>query len=264
MFGPLALKPEGGSCWAERSKPQRLRANYHKPHGTRQLFAFYTYAVGPDRLYGRMEERKGARATLRALKAIRALVPDGETIYVILDNLNHHRGLLVREWCHQNAVELAFTPTYASWANPIEAHFGPLRQFTIATPTTRAISSWPRPSATTSAGATPTRPTPSCSPLSASTGHCCGARHGVAGASLGPARPKAPTFQGFLATRPLSRPTIEFDRDWRPMKIVQPAVSGERGTQPRAKKSQPQPDARTFVVRALVVEWDRVSFLDQG
>lgn len=25
-----------------------------------------------------------------------------------------------------------FTPTYASWANPIEAHFGPLRQFTIA------------------------------------------------------------------------------------------------------------------------------------
>ncbi len=29
-------------------------------------------------------------------------------------------------------VELCFTPTYASWANPIEAHFGPLRQFTIA------------------------------------------------------------------------------------------------------------------------------------
>ncbi|GEC10773.1 hypothetical protein SSP24_84280 [Streptomyces spinoverrucosus] len=27
---------------------------------------------------------------------------------------------------------MCFTPTYASWANPIEAHFGPLRQFTIA------------------------------------------------------------------------------------------------------------------------------------
>jgi transposase len=129
-FGPLAIKPEGGRCWAERSKPQRLRANYHKPHGTRQLFAFYS--VGADRLYGRMEERKGARPTLRTLKAIRALVPDGGTIYVILDNLNHHRGQMVREWCAKNAVELAFTPTYASWANPIEAHFGPLRQFTIA------------------------------------------------------------------------------------------------------------------------------------
>lgn len=129
-FGPLAIKPEGGSCWAEMSRPQRLRANYHKPHGTRQLFAFY--AVGADRLYGRMEPRKGARPTLRALKAIRAHVPDGQRIYVILDNLNHHRGPLVRQWCEDNAVELVFTPTYASWANPIEAHFGPLREFTIA------------------------------------------------------------------------------------------------------------------------------------
>jgi transposase len=129
-FGPLAIKPEGGNCWAQKSKPQRLRANYHKPHGTRQLFAFYS--VGADRLYGRMEPAKGARPTLRALKAIRALVPDGEPIYVILDNLNHHRGPMIRSWCAANAVELVFTPTYGSWANPIEAHFGPLRQFTIA------------------------------------------------------------------------------------------------------------------------------------
>lgn len=27
--------------------------------------------------------------------------------------------------------ELCFTPTYASWADPIEAHFGPLGQFTL-------------------------------------------------------------------------------------------------------------------------------------
>ena len=32
----------------------------------------------------------------------------------------------------RNRVELCLTPTYASWANPIEAHFGPLRQFTVA------------------------------------------------------------------------------------------------------------------------------------
>jgi transposase len=129
-FGPLVIKPEGGSCWAPMSRPQRLRANYHKPHGTRQLFAFYS--LGADRLYGRMEPKKGARPTLRALMAIRALVPDDGPVYVILDNLNHHRGPLVREWCAANAVELVFTPTYGSWANPIEAHFGPLREFTIA------------------------------------------------------------------------------------------------------------------------------------
>jgi hypothetical protein len=29
-------------------------------------------------------------------------------------------------------LELCFTPTYASWADPIEAHFGPLRQFSPA------------------------------------------------------------------------------------------------------------------------------------
>lgn len=29
-------------------------------------------------------------------------------------------------------VELRFTPTYTSWANPIEAHFGPLGHFSIA------------------------------------------------------------------------------------------------------------------------------------
>ena len=58
--------------------------------------------------------------------------PDGGPIHVILDNLNHHKGKALRQWCDDNAVELAFTPTYGSWANPIEAHFGPLRQFTIA------------------------------------------------------------------------------------------------------------------------------------
>lgn len=35
-------------------------------------------------------------------------------------------------WAKKNKVELCFTSTYASWANPIEAHFGPLRQFTLA------------------------------------------------------------------------------------------------------------------------------------
>jgi hypothetical protein len=38
----------------------------------------------------------------------------------------------MRRWAVKNNVELCFTPTNASWANPIEAHFGPLRQFTLA------------------------------------------------------------------------------------------------------------------------------------
>jgi transposase len=129
-FGPLAIKPEPGACWAPVSKPQRLRANYHKPHGTRQFFAWFS--LGDDRLGGTIEKRKGWMPTLRALQSIRALRPDGKPVYVILDNLNHHKKRELRQWCADNRVELVFTPTYGSWANPIEAHFGPLRQFVIA------------------------------------------------------------------------------------------------------------------------------------
>ncbi len=129
-FGPLTIKPVGGAAWAPQGRPIRLRANYNKPHGSRQLFA--CYSIGEDHLWGRIEPAKGGAPTLRALKAIRAQLDDGERIYVILDNLNHHRGRVIREWCEDNNVELCFTPTYASWANPIEAHFGPLRQFVLA------------------------------------------------------------------------------------------------------------------------------------
>jgi transposase len=129
-FGPLTIKPVGGSAWSPEGKPQRLRANYHKPHGSRQFFAWYS--ISADQLFGNLEPRKGWAPTLRALQAIRASVDDDQPIHVILDNLNHHKNRGVREWCAANDVELVFTPTYGSWANPIEAHFGPLRQFVIA------------------------------------------------------------------------------------------------------------------------------------
>ena len=35
------------------------------------------------------------------------------------------------QWAANNNVELCYTPTYSSWANPIEAHFGPLREFVL-------------------------------------------------------------------------------------------------------------------------------------
>src|SRR5690349_24393761 len=38
----------------------------------------------------------------------------------------HRAGTAAR-----NKVALCFTPTYASWANPIEAQFGPLRTFVM-------------------------------------------------------------------------------------------------------------------------------------
>ncbi len=50
---------------------------------------------------------------------------------MILDNLSAHNRTDIRKWAKRNNVELCFTPTYSSWANPIEAHFGPLREFVL-------------------------------------------------------------------------------------------------------------------------------------
>ncbi len=128
-FGPLALHPIGGCCWATKKKPQRNRANFHKTCGVRQFHA--CYSVGDDTLFGVVRERKGAKHTLAAIKSCRAARPDGERIYVILDNLSAHKGIKIRTWCERHNVELCFTPTYSSWANPIECHFGPLRSFVL-------------------------------------------------------------------------------------------------------------------------------------
>lgn len=128
-FGPLAIHPVGGSCWAPAGRPQRQRANYNKLHGVRQFHG--CYSVGDDELWGVVREKKSAASTLKALRSIRACRPDGDQIYVILDNLSAHKGKAIRRWAERNNVELCFTPTYSSWANPIEAHFGPLREFVL-------------------------------------------------------------------------------------------------------------------------------------
>ena len=129
-FGPLALHPTKGCCWAKEKQPQRLRANYHKTCGVRQFHA--CYSVGEDDLFGVVRHRKGADHSLAAIRSCRARRPDeSERIYVILDNLSAHKGKKIRAWCDKHNVELCFTPTYSSWANPIECHFGPLRDFVL-------------------------------------------------------------------------------------------------------------------------------------
>ena len=129
-FGPLTVQPVGGSCWAQRGKPQRQPANYHKTHGVRQFHG--CYSLGEDRLWGVVRAGKSAANTLAALRSIRAARPDGQWIHVIVDNLLAHKGPKIPRWAARARVELCFTPTYSSWANPIEANFGPLRSFVLA------------------------------------------------------------------------------------------------------------------------------------
>lgn len=129
-FGPLGIRPIAGSCWAEQGKPNRRPATYRRTHGVTYFHG--CYSIGDDTLWGVNRRRKGTANSLAALKSIRAARPDGAPLHILLDNLSAHTGAGIRRWAKKNKVELCFTPTYASWANPIEAHFGPLRQFTLA------------------------------------------------------------------------------------------------------------------------------------
>ena len=129
QFGPLSIRPCHGTAWARESKPVRLPATYHRTHGIRYFHG--CYSLGDDQLWGVNRRRKGGDHTLVALKSIRAARPDGAPIYVIMDNLSANKTPAVRTWAARNKVELCFTPTSASWANPIEAQFGPLRTFTM-------------------------------------------------------------------------------------------------------------------------------------
>ncbi len=130
QFGPLSIRPCHGTCWALRKHPVRLRATYHRTHGIRYFHG--CYGLGDDQLWGVVRERKGGDHTLAALKSIRAARPGGYRLFVIMDNLSANKTPAIRRWAQRANIELCFTPTNASWANPIEAHFGPLRTFAIS------------------------------------------------------------------------------------------------------------------------------------
>ncbi|MGW5611987.1 transposase [Streptomyces sp. NPDC003753] len=104
--------------------------------------------------------------------------------YVILDNPSAHKGSKIRRWAARNKAELCFTPTNASWANPIEAHFGSLRQFTLANSTTPITPSRPAPCTATCTGPTGTLVIPTSWPPSAGNAPVSAARKASDGAAL--------------------------------------------------------------------------------
>ena len=119
--GPVTPTPKGGKGWWKRGRPGRIRANYRKPHGVAHFFGVYD--VGADELFGRWYYRKGADHVIAILKMIRARYP-GQRIWVIQDNLSSHWTKDVRAVARQLSIILVPTPTYASWLNRIECHFG--------------------------------------------------------------------------------------------------------------------------------------------
>lgn len=141
-FGPLNLQPHRGHQWApvatgpgDSASPRRRRrrATYTRPNGVRHLMGGYDLST--DRLYGHVVVHKGRTECLAFLRYLRSLHPVSVRIGIVLDNFSPHlstkKDQRVGEWAAANNVELAYTPTYSSWLNRIEAQFQALRYFAI-------------------------------------------------------------------------------------------------------------------------------------
>ncbi|WSP86329.1 transposase [Streptomyces sp. NBC_01235] len=124
---PSTRSPAGP---AREGRPERLPAAHHRTHGVRCFHG--RYSVGEDRLWGVNHCRKGADHTLAALKSIRAARPDVAPIHIILDNLSAPCAQDDPRLGPEEQGRAVLHPSYASWANPVEAHLGPLRRFTLA------------------------------------------------------------------------------------------------------------------------------------
>ena len=75
--------------------------------------------------------RKRHQEFLEVLKRLRRKYPRHQRIHLILDNFSPHRKQAVLRFCRQNNIHLIWTPTNASWLNPIECQFTHVKEFVI-------------------------------------------------------------------------------------------------------------------------------------
>lgn len=129
QMGPISLRPTAGAGWAPRKLPERQRATYTRPHGTRYVFG--AYDVHADRLRVRLRPRRRGSDNLAFLKQIRACYPRRLRIYWIQDNLSANWTPDIRAYADANNIELVPTPTYASYLNRVECHFLPISEFVV-------------------------------------------------------------------------------------------------------------------------------------
>lgn len=111
----------GGSTWAPRCRPRRMRATYTRPHGVEYFLGFYD--VHADCFAGHFVKRKRVVELITAFRRLRRCYPRTR-LYVILDNLPHvHDHPRLLQVLRRLRIQPVFTPTDASWCNAVEAQF---------------------------------------------------------------------------------------------------------------------------------------------
>ena len=129
QMGPISLRPTHGAGWAPKGRPERHRATFNRRAGVR--YGFGAYDLGSDRLRLRLRPRRRGCDVLSYMRQIRLCYPSQITIYWIQDNLSANWTPEIREFAEDNRIVLVPTPTYASYLNPIECHFGPIAEFVV-------------------------------------------------------------------------------------------------------------------------------------
>jgi len=128
-FGPLEIRPQPGRSWRRQGKPDRQPATCRRLQGVRDWLGFYD--VHADKLCGYVRKRKRSREVLDVLRRMRRRYPADQRIHLILDNFSPRGTKPVKQWSGKNNVHLIWTPTNASWLNPIECQFTPVNAFVI-------------------------------------------------------------------------------------------------------------------------------------
>lgn len=105
-------------------KPDQVERRTHdyKCHGTASLYAVFDILTG--KVIGRITQRHGAKEFLDFLRQIDRSTPAALDLHVILDNSSTHKIVAVKAWLAKHPrFKLHFTPTSASWLNPVEGWF---------------------------------------------------------------------------------------------------------------------------------------------
>lgn len=130
-FGPLNLQPRHGMCLTQPGvkSVERLRATFHRYGGVRHFLAVYDLETG--KLEGQFYDHKRAAEFLKFLKWVRRRFRSSGTLHIVLDNYGTHLNTEVQQWAAKHRMKFYFTPSNASWLNPIECHFAELKKFTL-------------------------------------------------------------------------------------------------------------------------------------
>jgi transposase len=128
-MGPIQLKPHGGRSWARVGHPDRVRATYKRTMGVRYLMGAYDYFH--DVFHGYLSRRKTGADWVRYLRYVRSWYPGDDRIFLIQDNLSTHTTPAASAEARRLNIQFIPTPTNASHLNPIECHFGEIKNLAL-------------------------------------------------------------------------------------------------------------------------------------